>query len=195
MRAELQHLRLQLDPHFLFNALNTLAAEIPERPQAALEMTRRIAAYLRYSLDKHNRQVCPLADEIDAVRAYIRIQELRFEDRLRCRIEVDPATRSVAVPHLVVQGLVENAIKHGLEPKAEGGRLEIVAEVVDGDLFVHVIDTGVGFMPKGDGGVGLANVRERLHALYGDRAELIIAVPPGGGTRATIRVPYEITRA
>jgi LytS/YehU family sensor histidine kinase len=95
---------------------------------------------------------------------------------------------------MMLQTLVENAIKHGLEPKAEGGRLEIVAEVVDGDLFVHVIDTGAGFMPKGQGGVGLTNVRERLQALYGQGAELVIAVPPGGGTRATIRVPYEVTR-
>ncbi|TMG85583.1 MAG: sensor histidine kinase, partial [Betaproteobacteria bacterium] len=95
-------------------------------------------------------------------------------------------------PSMVLQTLVENAVKHGLEPKAEGGRLEIGAEIVDGQLAVHVLDTGIGFAPKAEAGVGLANVRERLKALYHGRAELIISVPPAGGTCATIKVPYEI---
>ncbi len=93
---------------------------------------------------------------------------------------------------MMLQTLVENAIKHGLEPKADGGRLEIGAEIVDGELAVHVLDTGVGFSPQAQAGVGLANVRERLKALYNDRAELIISVPPTGGTCATIKVPYEV---
>ena len=93
---------------------------------------------------------------------------------------------------MMLQTLVENAIKHGLEPKAEGGRLEIGAEIVDGQLAVHVLDDGMGFMPQGRGGVGLANIRERLKALYSGRAELIISVPPRGGTCATIKVPYEV---
>jgi LytS/YehU family sensor histidine kinase len=88
---------------------------------------------------------------------------------------------------------VENAIKHGLEPKAGGGRLDISAEVVDGQLAVHVQDSGVGFRPDAGSGVGLANIRERLKALHGERAELIIDLPPAGGTCATIRVPYEVT--
>jgi sensor histidine kinase YesM len=96
---------------------------------------------------------------------------------------------------MMLQTLVENAIKHGLEPKPEGGRIEIGAEVVNGQLAVHVVDTGIGFMPKAEAGVGLANVRERLKALYDDRAELIMDVPPAGGTRATISVPYEVSRA
>jgi sensor histidine kinase YesM len=96
---------------------------------------------------------------------------------------------------MMLQTLVENAIKHGLEPKAEGGRLEIGAEIIDGQLAVHVLDNGVGFMPKAEGGVGLANVRERLKALYSDRAELIISVPPAGGTCATIKMPYEVAPA
>ncbi|MDQ6437576.1 histidine kinase [Mesorhizobium sp. LHD-90] len=174
MRAELQHLRLQLDPHFLFNALNTLSAEIQERPQAALEMTRRIAAYLRYSLDKQNRQVCPLADEIEAVRAYVRIQELRFEDRLRCRIEVDPAARSVAVPHLVVQGLVENAIKHGLRSPAETLLVGVSVRRTDGDTTViEVTNPGRLSAQAGAGpAVGLANTRRRLELHYPQRHEL-----------------------
>jgi sensor histidine kinase YesM len=96
---------------------------------------------------------------------------------------------------MMLQTLVENAIKHGLEPKVEGGRLEIGAAIVDGELAVHVLDTGVGFAPTARAGVGLANIRERLKAWYHGRAELIISVPPEGGTCATIKVPYEIVPA
>ena len=174
MRAELQHLRLQLDPHFLFNALNTVTAEIPERPQAAMEMTRRIAAYLRYSLDKHDRQLCPLADEIEAVRAYVRIQELRFEDRLQCRIEVDPTARSIAVPHLVVQGLVENAIKHGLRSPAETLRIGVCISRTGGDTTViEVANPGILSAQASAGPtLGLANTRRRLELHYPHRHEL-----------------------
>jgi two-component system LytT family sensor kinase len=174
MRAELQHLRLQLDPHFLFNALNTVAAEIPERPEAALEMTRRIAAYLRYSLERHNRQVCPLADEIEAVRAYVRIQELRFEDRLQCAIQVDPAARSVAVPHLVVQGLVENAIKHGLRSPAETLRVRVSVRRTNDDMtLIEVVNPGsLSAHMDARPAVGLANTRRRLELHYPQRHEL-----------------------
>jgi sensor histidine kinase YesM len=95
----------------------------------------------------------------------------------------------------MLQTLVENAIKHGLEPKPEGGKIEIGAEVADGQLAVHVLDTGIGFTPTAEAGVGLANIRERLQALYNGRAELIITVPSAGGTCATIKVPYEIAPA
>jgi hypothetical protein len=96
---------------------------------------------------------------------------------------------------MMLQTLVENAIKHGLEPKPEGGRLEISAEIIDGQLALHVLDTGAGFAPQAEAGVGLANVRERLKALYNSRAELIITVSPAGGTCATIKVPYEVVPA
>ena len=118
-----------------------------------------------------------------------------MEERLQPIMNVPEGLKSAVFPSMMLQTLVENAIKHGLEPKAEGGRLEIGAEVVDGQLAVHVLDTGLGFMPKSEGGVGLANVRERLKALYNGRAELIISVPPAGGTCATIKVPYEVVPA
>ena len=115
-----------------------------------------------------------------------------MEGRLQSVVIVPEGLKSAVFPSMMLQTLVENAIKHGLEPKPEGGLIEIGAEVVDGQLAVHVRDTGIGFMPKGEGGVGLANIRERLKALYNGRAELIISVPPAGGTCATIKVPYEI---
>jgi LytS/YehU family sensor histidine kinase len=119
---------------------------------------------------------------------------VRMEGRLQPVVTVPDGLKSAVFPSMMLQTLVENAIKHGLEPKSEGGRLEIGAEIVDGQLAVHVLDTGLGFMPKAESGVGLANIRERLKALYNGRAELIITVPPAGGTCATIRVPYEIAR-
>jgi LytS/YehU family sensor histidine kinase len=117
---------------------------------------------------------------------------VRMEGRLQTAIDVPEGLKSAVFPSMMLQTLVENAIKHGLEPRPEGGRIEIGAQIVDGQLAVHVLDNGAGFMPKGGSGVGLANVRERLNALYRDRAELIISVPSTGGTCATIKVPYEI---
>jgi two-component system LytT family sensor kinase len=173
-RAELQRLRLQLDPHFLFNALNTVAVEIPDRPATALEMTHRIAGYLRYSLDQQTRPVCPLSDEIEAVRAYMRIQELRFEGRLHCVVEMDPAVRSVAVPHLIVQGLVENAVKHGLRTSAETLEVRVTARRADSDtLVIEVVNPGRLTPRTGDRPpVGWANTRRRLELHYPSRHEL-----------------------
>jgi len=173
-RAELQRLRLQLDPHFLFNALNTVAAEIPDNPDSALEMTHRIAAYLRYSLDPQTRPVCPLTDEIEAVRAFVRIQELRFEDRLRCVVEMDPAVRAVPVPHLIVQGLVENAVKHGLRSSAETLEIRVTAKrAADDGVAIEVVNPGRLAPRAGDRpAVGLVNTRRRLELHYPSRHEL-----------------------
>jgi two-component system LytT family sensor kinase len=173
-RAELRRLRLQLDPHFLFNALNTVAVEIPDNPEAALEMTLRIAAYLRYSLDQQTRPVCPLSDEIEAVRAFIRIQELRFEDRLRCTVEMDPAVRAVPVPHLVVQGLVENAVKHGLRSSDETLNIRVTARrLTDDAVVIEVVNPGQLTPHAGDRpALGLANTRRRLELHYPSRHEL-----------------------
>lgn len=173
-RAELQRLRLQLDPHFLFNALNTVAAEIPDNPESALEMTHRIAAYLRYSLDQQTRPVCPLSDEIEAVRAFVRIQELRFEGRLRCSVEMDPAVRATPVPHLVVQGLVENAVKHGLRSSAETLDVRVTArQIADDAVVIEVVNPGRLGSHLGDRpALGLTNTRRRLQLHYPSRHEL-----------------------
>src|SRR5258705_11800 len=115
-----------------------------------------------------------LGQQLDLCGAFLEIMAVRMEGRLQPVVRVPEGLRSAVFPSMMLQTLVENAIKHGLEPTPEGGRLEIGAEVVDGELLVHVIDTGVGFMPKAEGGVGLANVRERLKGLYNGRAELLI---------------------
>jgi hypothetical protein len=156
-------------------------------------MHQSLIRYLRSAMPQMREGGRPtLGQQVDLCGAFLEIMAIRMEGRLQPVVHVPEGLKSAVFPSMMLQTLVENAIKHGLEPKPEGGRLEIGAEIVDGQLVVHVLDTGVGFLPKTEGGVGLANIRERLKALYNDRAELIIGVPPAGGTCATIKVPYEI---
>ena len=133
-----------------------------------------------------------LGQQADLSSAYLEIMSVRMEGRMQASLRIPEGLKSAVFPSMMLQTLVENAIKHGLEPKADGGSVDVTAEVFDGKLAVHVQDTGVGFSPNAESGVGLANIRERLEALYGERAELIIDLPPAGGTCATIRVPYEV---
>ena len=156
-------------------------------------MQQSLIRYLRSAIPQMREGGRPsLGQQVDLCSAFLEIMAMRMEGRLQPVVSVAEGLKSAVFPSMMLQTLVENAIKHGLEPKPEGGRVEIGAEIVDGQLAVHVTDTGIGFMPKAESGVGLANVRERLKVLYGGRAELIISVPAAGGTRATIKVPYEV---
>ena len=196
LEARMEALQAQIEPHFLFNTLASIDQLIQTDPPRASKMQQSLIRYLRSAIPRMRRGGRPsLGQQVDLSSAYLEIMAVRMEERLQTEVKVPEGLRTAVFPSMMLQTLVENAIKHGLEPKTEGGRLEIVAEIVDGQLAVHVLDTGLGFMPKSDGGVGLANIRERLHALYKDRAELIISVPTGGGTCATIKVPYEIAPA
>ena len=192
----MEALQAQIEPHFLFNTLGSIDQLIQTDPPRASKMQQSLIRYLRSAMPQMREGRRPsLGQQVTLCAAYLEIMQVRMEDRLQTVVSVPEGLKSAVFPSMMLQTLVENAIKHGLEPKADGGRLELGAEIVDGQLAVHVQDTGIGFMPKGDGGVGLTNVRERLKALYGGRAELIISVPPAGGTRATIKVPYEIAPA
>lgn len=175
-RAELQQLRMQLDPHFLFNALNTVTAEIHERPDVALEMTRRIASYLRYCLDTHGRSVCWLADEIEAVKSYLRIQELRYDMRLTCVVDMDERAGTFPVPHLILQGLVENAVKHALRPPTDGVLKIQVSALRDGDRLDVVVTNPGRYAPAAGAGpgLGLANTRRRLELHFPVRHHLSV---------------------
>jgi sensor histidine kinase YesM len=193
VEARMEALQAQIEPHFLFNTLASIDQLIETDPPRASKMQQSLIRYLRNAMPQMREGGRPtLGQQLNLCIAFLDIMKVRMEERLRPVIDVPEGLKSAVFPSMMLQTLVENAIKHGLEPKAEGGRLEIAADVADGQLAVHVIDTGVGFMPKDDTGVGLANVRERLKALYDDRAELIISVSPEGGTRATIKVPYEV---
>jgi hypothetical protein len=196
LEARLEALQAQIEPHFLFNTLASIDQLIQTDPPRASKMQQSLIRYLRSAMPQMREGSRPsLGQQVDLCSAFLEIMAVRMEGRLQPVVSVPEGLKSAVFPSMMLQTLAENAIKHGLEPKIEGGRLEIGAEIVDGQLAVHVIDTGIGFMPKGAGGVGLANVRERLKALYKDRAELIITVPPAGGTCATIKVPYEIAPA
>lgn len=188
LRAELHQLRLQLDSHFLFNVLNTVAMEIPEEPDTALEMTHRLADYLRYSLDHHNQGICTLVDEIEAMRDYVRIHELRFEGRLACVVEMEAGAGVIGVPHLILQPLVENAVKHGLSSPAERFTVGITVENRSDDLVIEVSNPGRLTVPERTRpAVGLANVRRRLELHYPFRHELSL-VETGNTVVARLRL-------
>jgi hypothetical protein len=193
LEARMEALQAQIEPHFLFNTLASIDQLIQTDPPRASKMQQSLIRYLRSAMPQMRDGSRPTLDQqVGLSRAFLEIMAVRMEGRLQSVVIVPEGLKSAVFPSMMLQTLVENAIKHGLEPKPGGGLIEIGAEVVDGQLAVHVRDTGIGFMPKGEGGVGLANVRERLKALYNGRAELIISVPPAGGTCATIKVPYEV---
>ena len=196
VEARMEALQAQIEPHFLFNTLASIDQLIQTDPPRASKMQQSLIRYLRSAMPQMREGRRPsLGQQVDLCSAFLEIMAVRMEGRLQAVVIVPEGLKSAVFPSMMLQTLVENAIKHGLEPKPDGGLLEIGAEIVDGQLAVHVRDTGIGFTPQAESGVGLANIRERLKALYNGRAELIISVPPAGGTCATIKVPYEIAPA
>ena len=195
VEARMEALQAQIEPHFLFNTLASIDQLIQTDAKRASQMQKSLIRYLRSALPQMREGMrATLGQQLNLSNAFLEIMAIRMEARLRSVVDVPEGLKSAVFPPMMLQTLVENAIKHGLEPKTSGGTLSIGAEIVDGQLAVHVVDDGMGFAPKSEGGVGLANIRERLKAMYKDRAELIISVPPLGGTCATIKVPYEVVR-
>jgi signal transduction histidine kinase len=193
LEARMEALQAQIEPHFLFNTLGSIDQLIQTDPPRASKMQQSLIRYLRSAMPEMREGRRPtLGQQINLCTAYLEIMSMRMEERLQPVMIIPEGLKSAVFPSMMLQTLVENAIKHGLEPKPEGGKLEIAAEIEHGQLAVHVSDTGVGFMPRSEGGVGLANIRERLKVLYNGRAELIITVLPTGGTTATIKIPYEV---
>jgi two-component system, LytTR family, sensor kinase len=191
--ARLGALRMQLNPHFLFNSLNAITVLVRDRnTEAASRMLELLSDVLRLVLRAEASHETPLSAELDFLERYLAIEQVRFSDRLRPRVEVDAAIRRALAPQLVLQPLVENALRHGIARRADAGLLEIAARR-DGDTLVLTVrDDGPGLDPDraATTGVGLANTRARLAALYGDRAGLEIADAAGGGVVSTIRLPY-----
>lgn len=194
-RAELQMLRAQMRPHFLFNVLNTIAALVPERPAEAEAMIARLGALLRRSLEDDGTGEVSLAEELELVCAYVDIERARYPDRLVVDWRIEPRARDAFVPSLLLQPLVENAIQHGLLPRAARGRLTVSAQCDDGDLVLEVHDDGVGMADDADAGIGLSNVRARLAQLYGGRQTFTLAPGSDGGTVATVRLPLSLRPA
>lgn len=191
--AELKALRTQVDPHFLFNTLNTIADLITTNPQQAERMTERLAQCFRYALAKHSRNLSTLNEELDFARHYLEIEQVRFGDRLRVQLSRGDATGEEAIPSLLLQPLLENAIRHGLAPVREGGCVSVNAHREGARLHLRIEDDGVGLsagFASRSSGVGLRNVQERLRTLYSQAAELLIGERAGGrGTLVTIVIP------
>jgi sensor histidine kinase YesM len=203
VEARMAAMQAQVEPHFLFNTLASIDHLIEVDPRRASQMQKNLIALLRASMPTMretssagagtgNGGARDLGRELAVIRPYLEILKVRMEERLATEIDVPDGLLSAEFPAMMVQTLVENAIKHGLEPKPEGGKLSLKAEVVHGKLSVTVADTGLGFgrAATAGTGVGLANIRERLQLLYGPKASLTIAENPGGGTRVTLAVPY-----
>jgi len=193
--ARLQALRYQLNPHFLFNTLNSISTLIVEREHRDAErMVARLSDFLRLTLECDADVEVPLADELDFARRYLDIETIRFGDRLTVREDVDPDALSARVPPLLLQPLVENAVRHGILPRETGGCLTIEARHVGDRLLVRVIDDGPGPPQEaaiGDG-VGLSNVRARLESLYGSDYRLSLERADGGGCAVRIELPFRV---
>jgi len=195
VEARMAAMQAQVEPHFLFNTLASIDHLIEVDPPRASRMQRNLIALLRASMPAMREKATNLGRELEVVRPYLEILKVRMEERLQAQVDVSEGLYSADFPPMMLQSLVENAIKHGLEPKADGGSLSVSAEVAHGKLHVSVADTGVGFARAATAGTGtgLANIRERLKLIYGDAAELRIAPNAPTGTRVTIVVPYKAT--
>lgn len=196
--ARMQMMQAQVEPHFLFNTLASVEHLIETDPPRAARMQHSLIQYLRAVLPqiRDSAPVTNLGREADMVSAYLELLKMRMEERLIVDCRIAEGLRSAAFPPMMLQSLVENAIKHGLEGKPEGGSLRISAEVAHNRLRVSVADTGLGFgAVASDGtGLGLHNIRERLALMHGNNAQLIIMPNPSGGVIATIEVPYTLAR-
>ncbi len=195
-QAELQALRTQLHPHFLFNTLNAIAELVHRDPIVADRSILRLSELLRFSLASHKTQEVTLKEEIDFLEKYVEIHKTLMPDRLNVRICVEPEALDAAVPNMILQPLVENAIKHGISPRPQGGNIEVHARRLDGRLHVEITDDGLGMLEQesAQGGVGLINTRERLKHLYNDAHTFKLDSSPGKGVTIRISLPFKEAR-
>ncbi|WP_374602505.1 sensor histidine kinase [Niveibacterium sp.] len=190
--AKLHAMQAQIEPHFLFNTLASVDQLIRTDPQRASQVQKTLIQYLRAAIPqmRDDAQRSTLGRQVKMSQAYLEIMQVRMEERLAFSFDAPEGLSCAEFPSMMLQTLIENCIKHGLEPKPEGGRIDVKAEVARGKLRVKVSDTGVGFTADAKDGVGLANIRERLRLLYGNTASLTLTPNEGGGTVATIELPY-----
>jgi hypothetical protein len=194
-QARLQALRMQLHPHFLFNTLNSIATLVEADPQGAREMIGSLGQMLRLSLDSGPKPEVPLEQELEFLECYLEIERIRFGDRLQVKLELGPGVGAALLPTFILQPLVENAIRHGIEPALSPGTIEIRAERAGGLLSISIEDTGKGlgddvFEKSAQKGIGLANTRARLQSHYPDRHRFSIRKAPGGGCLVELEVPF-----
>ncbi len=192
LKSELAALRSQLNPHFLYNAFNAINASLPPTEERTRELIAELSDMFRYVLSAMRRDLAPVAEEMEFVKKYLHLEEARFGDRLHFTLTMDPATHDLLIPPLLIQPLVENAVKHGISPKMEGGSVEVTVAAVQGRISVQVADTGVGFSAapataKGEG-VGLDNTRLRLLKMYGETLTIRKNKPTGAVVEFSIPI-------
>lgn len=197
--AQLRMLHYQINPHFLFNTLNAISTLVLEkRNEQAEGMLLKLAGFLRYSLDRQPTEMTALAAELEAQRKYLEIEQTRFDDKLKVRFDIEPGLENAQVPSLILQPILENAIKYAITPRAEGGGIEVAARRDKDKLRITIEDDGPGLptddQPRRRRGVGLANARERLELIYGGRAGLTARNREPNGCRVEIWLPLEEER-
>ncbi|MDQ3750339.1 MAG: histidine kinase [Acidobacteriota bacterium] len=192
-QAQLDTLKMQLHPHFLFNTLNTISVLMREEDvETANLMLIRLSELLRIALKTENTQVVSLRQELDFLRGYLEIEQTRFQDRLKVVFEIEAETLDAQVPNLILQPLVENAVRHGIAPRAEAGTIQIGAKRNNGFIELSVSDNGAGLTQAeaDSNGIGLANTRARLEKLYGASHKFDLSSPENGGLQVTIKIPF-----
>jgi two-component system, LytTR family, sensor kinase len=188
--AKLDALRMQLNPHFLFNTLHAMSALVERDPAGVRKMIARMSELLRRTIDRRAADEVPLRDELGLLQRYIEIMEIRFQGRLRVEQSIDPNVLEALVPNLILQPLVENALEHGVSRIEGEGRIGITASHAGDFVVLRVTDNGPGLDAPQTGGVGLANTRARLDQLYGGEARLTLDTASGGGVIAELEIPF-----
>lgn len=188
-RAQIQALRMQVQPHFLFNTLNTISVLIPERPDVAQRMILKLSELLRLTLDVQHDQTVPLREEMEILRRYLEIEQLRFQDRLTVRLDLDPATLAADVPQLILQPLVENAMRHGVARQRGPAEVVVRSRQENGSLVLEVEDTGPGADAPFREGIGISNTRARMERLYGSRYSMDFTRTATGRFVARLALP------
>jgi len=187
--AQLRGLRAQLNPHFLFNCLNDLREIIGENTERAQSMVTQLSALLRYSLQSNQSELVPLAEEIQAVKDYLALETIRFEERLRVQWSVAPELGGIRVPPMLLQTLVENALKHGVARRPKGDDVAIHVRLIGEELQLEVLNSGRFLEGASPAGVGLRNAQERIKLLFGEQASLIVENTAGDRVRALAKLP------
>lgn len=195
VEAKLHALQMQLNPHFLFNSLHSISALMHQDVEAADRMVVRLSDLLRAALDNSGAQEVTLRNELKFLQSYLEIEQIRFGSRLTVKTDVPPDLLEARVPNLILQPLIENAIRHGIEPHAKAGRVELRAQLVDGALVLDVWDNGAGVTDATavNEGIGLSNTRARLQTLYGNAHKFELGNRPEGGLRVRLTIPLQNT--
>jgi len=193
--TDLRLLQAQIEPHFLFNTLSNVLSLLDTDPEKGKTMLMDLTHYLRTSLSKTREDVTSINHEMERIRNYLNIFKVRMGDRLRYHIHVPVEIKDIPFPPMLIQPLVENAIKHGLESKIEGGEISVRAEETGETIRLEVVDTGVGFLEGSSNGIGISNVKERLKSLYGDKGRLMLEENRPSGLKAIIEIPNGRTQS